>query len=371
EAGPSIGWLASAIAGELPSPLEQADPPVCDLAVGGGGGRGLVRCMINAPTTVGRVVILDSLAHPPIPADRAPGPDRAPASSPPAAPPHPEGPPAPRAPGEASPAGGLAALSYTSLSLLERCGYRYYLERVLGLGEDRSAARSSEGGLQARARGTLIHALLESLDFTRPAAPSPEAVASRARALGMEVDAGEREEVSRLIGAACEADLAVRVGAAEGVRREYPFAFSMGPGEPLVSGVIDLIAREPDGAIVVVDYKSDRLTADVDLAELVEREYGLQRLIYALSVLRDGAGQVEIVHWFLHRPHDPVGALYAAADRGRLEEVLRARLAVAGERGFQVSPDPYRGLCETCPGRGGLCSWGEQETMRERPNGAV
>ena len=35
-----------------------------------------------------------------------------------------------------------ATLSYTALSELERCGYRYYLERVLGLREDRSAART-------------------------------------------------------------------------------------------------------------------------------------------------------------------------------------------------------------------------------------
>ena len=34
------------------------------------------------------------------------------------------------------------SLSYTALSELRRCGYRFYLERVLGLEEDRAAARA-------------------------------------------------------------------------------------------------------------------------------------------------------------------------------------------------------------------------------------
>ena len=64
-------------------------------------------------------------------------------------------------------AGGIATLSYTSLSEFERCGYRYYLERVLGMAEQRVGPRAPAAGaaLEARARGTLVHALLESRDF--------------------------------------------------------------------------------------------------------------------------------------------------------------------------------------------------------------
>ena len=48
----------------------------------------------------------------------------------------------------------VQALSYSSLTELERCGYRYYLERVLGLAEDRSVAGGSApvGLYFARAR---------------------------------------------------------------------------------------------------------------------------------------------------------------------------------------------------------------------------
>ncbi len=273
----------------------------------------------------------------------------------------------------------IGSLSYTTLSELEHCGYRFYLERVLGLEESHPSARarSSHEGLEARARGTLVHRLLVSFDFARPLAPSAEGVAAAARELGMRVGRGEREEIAELIGAAAGSAArtpraatpgpAARLAMAEQVRREHPFAFSLGPREPLVTGVIDLLAREADGGLVVLDYKTDRVDADEDLAALVEREYGVQRLLYALAVLRDGAPKVEVVHWFLQRQSGWVGAGYVAGDRGELEERLAARIRRARERGFNVSDQPHRGLCETCPGRAGLCSWSEAETLRETP----
>jgi hypothetical protein len=272
---------------------------------------------------------------------------------------------------QGSPAGEpvhISTLSYSSLTELERCGYRYYLERVLGIGEDRSAARGREGeaGLEARARGTLVHRLMELLDFARPQPPSPAEVGERARELGLRVGAGERQELARLVASSCDSRLAARIAAANGVRREHPFAFSLGSEEPLINGVIDLLALEADGASLVVDYKSDRVEATADLEQLVEREYGVQRLLYALAVLRDGAPAVEIAHWFLERG-EWVVARFGAGDRLVLEERLSQRIAHTRERPFVVSADPHRGLCLTCPGRGGLCSWSEAETLREHP----
>jgi ATP-dependent helicase/nuclease subunit A len=262
----------------------------------------------------------------------------------------------------------IATLSYSSLTELERCGYRYYLERVLGLGEDRAAARAAAAaeGLEARARGTLVHRLLELLDFARPQPPSAQDVEDCARELDLRVGVGEREELASLIATASRARLAERVGAAANVRREHPFAFSLAPEEPLVTGVIDLLAVEADGACLVLDYKSDRVAADVDLEALVEREYAIQRLLYALVILRDGAPAVEIVHWFLERD-ESVAARYTAGERLVLEQQLAERIARARVEPFAVSPLPHRGLCLTCPGRAGLCSWGEAETLRELP----
>jgi hypothetical protein len=117
----------------------------------------------------------------------------------------------------------------------------------------------------------------------------------------------------------------------------------------------------------VLDYKSDRVAAGEPLGELVERDYAIQRLLYALAVLREGAVGVEIVHWFLERPAEPVAVRYAAAERLELEQSLAARLQDARKRPYTVTSRPHRALCLTCPGRAGLCSWPEEQTSREQP----
>jgi hypothetical protein len=138
-------------------------------------------------------------------------------------------------------------------------------------------------------------------------------------------------------------------------------------GGPLITGVIDLLAREGDGGFLVVDYKSDPVAADQDLEALVEREYGLQRELYALAVLRSGAGSVEVLHWFLRRPAEPVAARFTTAERERLQAALSRRIERDLRDGFIVSRRPHRALCLTCPGRTRLCSWPENATMREDP----
>jgi ATP-dependent helicase/nuclease subunit A len=361
QGGSTISWLGPALSPELRDRAQRSEASSFDLAVG----RARVRCELNAPWSVGAVLRLDgrlataaSQAPPSlVDADsRVISPSSTPAL--------------PSVISEPN-AARLATLSYTALSELERCAYRYYLERVLGLREDRTVARTpGDGtGLEARARGTLAHKLLESVDFANPVAPSGEDVARVARELGMRVGRDERENLAVLIAAALATPLVGRVGAARSVDREHPFAFSLAPHEPLVTGVVDLLAREAGGGVLVLDYKSDRVGPDVDLGALVERDYAIQRLLYALAVLRDGAASVEVVHWFLQRPHEPVAAGYTTADLGALERRLAERLERARERmrTFDVSAEPHRGLCLTCPGRGGLCSWGEMETMREDP----
>jgi ATP-dependent helicase/nuclease subunit A len=392
QAPTAISWLGPALSAELPALVQAGDAPVHDLAIDGRAAA-IVRCRLNTPATVGAVLRLEPVGgveraarveavEPVVPLEPA-----APLGS--VAPAEPvageqlsidvEG--APSSIPDVSPVPvpvpapvlepGPRTLSYTSLTELERCGYRYYLERVLGLSEDRSAARSVPGheGLEARARGTLIHRLIETLDFTRSRPVSPEDVAASARELGMRVGEGERAEIAGLLVAASAVELAGRVAAAQTVRREHPFAFSPGPGLALITGVIDLLASEADGSRLILDYKSDRIGATVDLEALVEREYGVQRLLYALAVLRDGAASVEVVHWFLERPREWVSARYTLADREQLEALLAARLRRAEERPFTVSAHPHRGLCLTCPGRAGLCSWEESATLREDPAG--
>ena len=376
---PAISWLVPALVAELPADVQTLQPPVREVVVSASDGtRVRVACRLNAPATVGAVL------HP----DRPPSyvntivtrkeKDGQPEQQP-------DQLPLGQASGDPVRLGGSArldTLSYTSLSELERCGYRFYLERVLGLAENHAALRADRskigqrrGGrddgegrdsLHARLRGTIVHRLLESLDFARGVAPSAGDVTILARELGVRVAPREREQIAALLRAALDTDLAARLAAISDLRREHAFAFSLGPAEPLLTGVIDVLAREPGGGRLVVDYKSDRLAPEVDLEAVLEREYAIQRLVYALAVLREGAPRVEIVHWFLHRPSEPIGAVYTVADKPALEDAIAELARNAHTHTFIVSENPHRGLCLTCPGRGGLCSWSDTDTLRER-----
>jgi hypothetical protein len=175
-------------------------------------------------------------------------------------------------------------------------------------------------------------------------------------------------ELAALVAGFAASPLCRRLAAATAVRREAPFAFPLvAPGGAvLVNGVVDVIAREPAGTLIV-DYKSDPLEPGEDLNARVARDYGVQRLVYALAALRDGAERVEVVHCFLERPDDPAAAVFEPGEMPRLEQELAglAAGALAGE--FPVTDQPHRGLCATCPGRAALCSHPEELTLRELP----
>jgi len=296
----------------------------------------------------------------------------------------------------AEPGPPVPTLSYSSLGEYERCGYRFYAERVLGLEPVASAGPTSmaRGGPRSAAdRGVLLHALLERLDLRRPVAPSAEAITAAAARAGLWPAPGpeESDELAAVVRRFAASELCARLGRAHDPRREQRFAFpltapdpSAPPGSPflqpgspsapaptpggvLVVGALDVLAREPGGRSVIVDYKSDRLEG-ADSAAVVRGAYATQRLVYALAGLRAGAREVEVVHCFLERPGDPVTAVFTGERMTALADEL-ARLAggVIGRR-FPVAPAPYRELCAGCPAEGGLCSWPLAMTRREAPD---
>jgi len=268
-------------------------------------------------------------------------------------------------------------LSYSALQQYARCPYRFYLQRELRLPDEPLPATAGippaepvgpQPALDPRLRGTIAHELLEHLDFGRPAPPDPDAV----RALGAnhDVDLTEAEvrDIRATVAAFAGSPLCARLADAPRLTREGAFGFALEPGGggPLVTGFVDVLAREAGDKALVVDYKTDRLDG-ADPAAVVEADYATQRAVYALAALRDGAGSVEVAYCFLERPAEPVSAVFAARDAPALAERLQTLAAglLAGDR--PVTDTPHRELCGDCPGRRALCSYDESMTLREPP----
>lgn len=262
----------------------------------------------------------------------------------------------------AAPAAPVTTLSYTALEQHARCGYRFYLERVLRLPPlDTPHGARGERHLLGTTRGLIVHELLEQVDLQRAQPPELEAVRRAAARAGAEASERELEELRLLVVRFLASPLRERLASVKekDLRREQPFAFELG-GLPLV-GVFDVIATEP-ARTLIVDWKSDRLDG-ADPGELVERSYGLQRAAYALAALRDNAREVEIVHCFLERPDRPVSASFRQQDADALAQQLSGRAARVLARDFAVAEDPSPRICDGCPGRGTLCSWPLERTQ--------
>jgi ATP-dependent helicase/nuclease subunit A len=266
----------------------------------------------------------------------------------------------------------IGGLSYSALSSYENCGYRFYVERVLGIGEPDIASRGdsdeSSPAPEIRRRfgpGVAVHALLEWSARNRWREPSAERAAAAVREQGLEASDEQIEAVLELSRAFLGSGLREEIGEAR-VSAEVPFVLSV--GGTLVRGSIDLLVERPDGSVLVVDYKTDRLN-DRDPVEIVSR-YTVQRDLYALAAAARGA-PVETAYVFLEQPDPAVRESFDEAEleaaRGRVEALLD-RLA-AGR--FDVTDRPHRALCLDCPARERLCSHETAAQMRDDPEPSI
>jgi ATP-dependent exoDNAse (exonuclease V) beta subunit len=216
--------------------------------------------------------------------------------------------------------------------------------------------------LSATERGTVVHALLERFDFRRPVVPTSAAIIGAAP---RPPSASELEAITRLFERFAATELCARLGRATWVGREQRFGFLF--EDTLIVGTLDVIAGEPGGRTLVVDYKTDRLER-ADPTAVVAREYGAQQLIYAVAALRAGAAEVEVAHVFLELPDAPVSATFTREDASGLEQTLAGLTeGLLRRRSFRVAEAPHRELCHGCPAEGGLCSWPLAMTRRASP----
>jgi ATP-dependent helicase/nuclease subunit A len=243
-------------------------------------------------------------------------------------------------------------LSYSALALFELCSYRFYAERLVGLREAKPARGEGdgdgEGALAATEIGDAVHVLLEGLDLRSPRPPDHLAESVRAR-YPLATD-DEIERIGGLVEDYCRSEIAQRLAGLEGATVERSFAFEH--DGVLLHGRLDVF-HEADGHALVVDYKTNVLE-DASPAEVVEREYGLQRLVYALACLRAGASEVEVVYQFLERPNDLVTDCYKVGDVPALEEELSRAIAAIQSGEFKPTPSDY--ACATCPALDLVCA---------------
>jgi hypothetical protein len=260
-------------------------------------------------------------------------------------------PPLPPAP--TPPLHDVRRLSYSALALFERCSYRYFAERVLGLPP--VAARSigttpGDGGLAGTEIGDAVHRLLEDVPLDAPAPPARVELEATVRAWYQAVSDEELDRIAGLVDSYCRSALASRLAALAGARPERPFAFEH--DGVLLHGRLDVLWRE-NGKALVVDYKSNALEG-ADPQEIVDSEYRLQRLVYALACLRDGAHDAEVVYQFLERPEDVVSATFTVGDLPELESELSA--AIGRIRAGQFHPTPSDFACPDCPALDLVCA---------------
>jgi ATP-dependent helicase/nuclease subunit A len=247
------------------------------------------------------------------------------------------------------PANRVRRLSYSALALFELCSYRFYAERIVGLRERKPArGGDGEGGLAATEIGDAVHVLLEQLDLAEPRPPGD--LAGAVRALYPAATDEEVERVGSFVADYCASEVARRLASLPGATVERSFAFEH--DSVLLHGRLDVF-HEADGRALVVDYKTNVLEG-ASPAEVVEREYGLQRLVYALACLRAGAAEVEVVYQFLERPDDVVTRTYRAEDLPGLEAELSAVIGAIQSGEFRPTPSDY--ACATCPALDLVCA---------------
>jgi ATP-dependent exoDNAse (exonuclease V) beta subunit len=242
----------------------------------------------------------------------------------------------------------VTRLSFSALSLFERCSYRYYAERVAGM---KPAAWSGDGvraGLHPTEIGDSVHRLLERVDLADP--QPPDDLEDVVRAWYPVASGADLEHASRLVAAYCGSTLAKRIGALDGVRVERPFAFAL--DGVLLNGRLDVLWRD-GGSALVLDYKTNVLDGR-EPADVVDAEYRTQRDVYALACLRAGVDEVEVAYQFLEAPEDLVSATFSKTDVAMLEQELRAAIARIAAGDFRPTPSPF--TCSGCPALDRVCA---------------
>jgi ATP-dependent helicase/nuclease subunit A len=242
----------------------------------------------------------------------------------------------------------VSRLSYSAISLFERCSYRYWAERVAGMRATPWESNGGAGGLHPTEVGDAVHRLLEEVDLAKPV--MPDGLEELVRAWYPSVAADELDRISAFVAAYVDSGLARRLAALPGVRAERPFAFEH--DGVVVNGRLDVLWHGGEEALVL-DYKTNALEGR-EPAEIVEEEYRVQRLVYALACLRAGIERVEVVYHFLESPDAVVSTSFGPPDVASLELELSELIARIRDGDVRPTPSPF--ACSGCPALDRVCA---------------
>ena len=233
----------------------------------------------------------------------------------------------------------VRSLSYSALALFDRCSYRFYAERVVGLWPRRAAAQAGGPG-RGRPRGDRDRRRRpHAARGGRPAAARGARGARRARAARYpDATDEELERIAAFVAAYCESELAARLAALDGRGRRAAVRVRARRRAP---------PRPPRRLAPGRDARARRRLQDelagrgATPAEIVERDYRLQRARLRARVLpgrrRGGRGRLPV----------PRATRTSSSRRcSRVEEVaaLEAELsaAIARDPGGRVPADAER-----------------------------
>ncbi|MCP4401514.1 MAG: UvrD-helicase domain-containing protein, partial [bacterium] len=199
----------------------------------------------------------------------------------------------------------IFSVSPSTLHLLYHCPRKYYYREILGFGEEllRHMTPPSEGpdappGYGAK-RGTIIHKFFEQRAFD---AGNQQEIRYE-ELLEAEGIPRTRQEVERLKKASTRAaehyassGLQQLFADSPELYRERPFQMKI--GQALISGVIDVLFRDPASNVwTILDYKSHEVKESQIDAEIKKHGYDLQMQMYAIAVSH--LLQVDTVHSIL------------------------------------------------------------------------
>jgi ATP-dependent exoDNAse (exonuclease V) beta subunit len=218
----------------------------------------------------------------------------------------------------------------TALAAFANCPREYYLGHYLGFeGRPRKLAEADEvGGLSAGELGTQVHALLAGSPVSEPG-----------------------EEALRLAGVFRQSPLGRRLARASRIEREFDFLMAV--EDLVIRGQVDLWFEE-GGELVIVDYKTDSVTA----AEAHRRalDHALQLRLYALAVERFAGRAPDRAWLYFLRPNTVVEVDLRPSLLERPEQIVRDFEDAQSKLEFPLNEGER---CRRCPFFRDLCPAGQ------------